>query len=164
MKGAESMNIRLRQVISLLGIIGVMLLTTNVYSQPQEDRFNRSDEMREKMRAKMLEVFKQLDLSPEQEEQLKTHRKNHRGQGREFREDMKAKKEAIRNELQKEELNMEEIYKIHNELKGLLSKKADHRLEGILAVRKILTAEQFRKFCELRKDMHPMKGRKKDFF
>ncbi len=158
------MNIRLRKVIYTLGIIGVMFLTSNVYSQPQGDNVNRHEEMREKMRAKMLEVFKQLDLSPEQEEQLKTHRKNHRGQGKEFREDMKAKKEAIKNELQKEELNMENVYKIHNELKDLLIQKTDHRLEGILEVRKILTAEQFRKFCELRKEMHPMKRRKKDFF
>lgn len=162
------MNVRLKQITYTLGIVGVMLLTSNVYSQPQGDRFNRSDEMRnemrEKMKAKMLEVFKQLDLSPEQEEQLKAHRKDHRGQGKEFRENMKVKKEAIRNELQKEELNMENVYKIHDELKDLLIQKADHRLEGILEVRKILTAEQFRKFCELRKEMHPMKGRKKDFF
>ncbi len=158
------MNVRLRQVIYSLGIVGVMLLTSNVYSQPQGDSVNRHEEMREKMKARMLEVFKQLDLSPEQEEQLQTHRKNHRGQGREFRENLRAKKEAIRNELQNEELNMEEIYKIHNELKGLLSNKADHILEGILEVRKILTAEQFRKFCELRKEMHPMKKRRKDFY
>ncbi len=158
------MNVRLRQVIYSLGIVGVMLLTSNVYSQPQGDNFNRHEEIREKMKARMLEVFKQLDLSPEQEEQIQAHRKNHRGQGREFRENLRAKKEAIRNELQNEELNMEEIYRIHNELKGLLSTKADHRLEGILEVRKILTAEQFRKFCELRKDMHPMKKRRKDFY
>ncbi len=158
------MNVRLRQVIYTLGIVGVMLLTSNVYSQPPGDQFNRHEEMREKMKARMLEVFKQLDLSPEQEEQLKAHRNNHREQGREFRESLRAKKEAIRNELQNEELNMEEIYKIHNELKGLLSNKADHRLEGILEVRKILTAEQFRKFCELRKDMHPMKKRRKESY
>ncbi len=158
------MNTRLRNVIYSLGIVGVMLLSSNVYSQPQEDRFNRSDEMREKMKARMQEAFKQLDLSPEQEEQIQAHRKNHRGQGREFHENMRAKKEAIRNELQKEELNMENIYTIHNELKDLLIQKADHRLEGILAVRKILTAEQFRKFSELRKDMHPKKKRRKEFY
>ncbi len=157
------MNVRIRQVIYLLGIVGVMLLSSNVYSQPPEDHYNRQ-EMREMMKAKMLEVFKQLDLSPEQEEQLQAHRKNHRGQGREFHENMRAKKEAIRSELQKEELNMENVYKIHNELKDLLIQKANHRLEGILEVRKILTAEQFRKFCELRKEMHPMKKRRKDFF
>ena len=76
------MNIRLRQIIYSLGIVGVMLLTSNVYSQPPGDSFNRHEEMREKMKAKMLEVFKQLDLSPEQEKQLQAHRKNHRGQGR----------------------------------------------------------------------------------
>lgn len=168
MKGAGSMNVRLRKAIYTLGIVGAMLLTSNVYSQSPEDRFNRPneirEEMREKMRAKMLEVFKQLDLSPEQEEQIRTHRKNHREQGREFWENLRTKKEAIRNELQKEELNMGEIYKIHNELKDLLIQKADHRLEGILEVRKILTAEQFRKFCELRKGIHPMKGRRKEFY
>ncbi len=158
------MNVKLRQVIYSLGIVAVMLLSTNVYSQSQGDNTNRHEEMREKMRAKMQEVFKQLDLSTEQEEQLQAHRKSHRGQGKEFRKDMKAKKEAIRNELQKEELDLERIHTIHNELKNLLLKKADHRLEGILAVRKILTTEQFRMFCELRKQMHPMNGRKKDFF
>ncbi len=71
------MNIRLRQVIYSLGIVGMMLLTSNVYSQPQGDNFNRQ-EMREKMRAKILEVFKQLDLSPEQEKRIQAHRKDHR--------------------------------------------------------------------------------------
>ncbi len=158
------MNIRLRQIIYSLGVVGVMLLTSNVYSQPPGDSFNRHEKMREKMRAKMLEVFKQLDLSPEQEKQLQAHRMNHRGQAGESHKSLKAKQDAMRNELQKEELNMEEIYKIHNEFKSMLSQNADHRLEGILEVRKILTAEQFRKFCEFIKDMHPMKGRKKDFF
>lgn len=158
------MNVRLRQVIYSLGIVGVMLLSSNVYSQPPGDNVNRHEEMREKMKARMLEVFKQLDLSPEQEEQLKAHRNNHREQAGEFRESLRAKKEAIRNELQNEELNMEEIYRIHNELKGLLSNKADHRLEGILEVRKILTAEQFRKFCKLRKDMRQMKKRRKESY
>ncbi|NOR64715.1 MAG: hypothetical protein GQ468_01710, partial [Candidatus Scalindua sp.] len=55
------MNVRLRKIIYSLSIVGVMFLTSNVYSQPQGDNVNRHEEMREKMRAKMLEVFKQLD-------------------------------------------------------------------------------------------------------
>ncbi len=157
------MNIRLRKIIYSIVVIGVMLLSSNVYSQPTEDHFNKQ-EMREKMRAKMLEVFKQLDLSPEQEKRIQAHRKDHRGQGKEFWTNMKAKKEAIRNELLKEELNMENVYKVHSELKNLLIQKADHRLEGILEVRKILTAEQFRRFCELRKDMHQMRKRRKESY
>ena len=158
------MNIRLRQIIYSLGIVGVILLSQNVYSQPHEDDFNRHEEMREKMKAKMLAIFEQLNLSPEQTKQLATHRNNHREQGGEFRELLREKKEAIGNELQNEELNMEEVYRIHDELKGLLLKKADFKLDGILEVREILTVEQFRKFRELRKSMHPMKKRRKKFY
>ncbi len=154
------MNVKLRQVIYSLGIVAVMLLSTNVYSQPQGDSFNRSDEMRKKMKAKMLEVFKQLDLSPEQEKQLNIHRKRHREQGKEIHTSIRAKREAMKEELQKQALDMEKINKIHSEMKSMHSKKADHRLEGILEVRKILTTEQFVKFMELRKNLHSMKKRR----
>ncbi len=108
----------------------------------------------------MLEVFKQLDLSPEQEKQLNAHRKGHREEGKEIHESIKTKREAMKKELQKQDLDMEEINKIHSELKSMYSRKADHRLEGILEVREILTNEQFIKFMELRKNLHSMKKRR----
>ena len=120
--------------------------------------------MREKMKARMLEVFKQLNLSHEQEKQLKAQRNKHREQTEEIRKSLKTKREEIRNELQKQELNMEKINKTHSELKDLRSKTADLRLEGILEVRNILTTEQFKKFCELKKDIHPMKKKRKGIY
>ena len=151
------MKFKIKQFIYSLGIIGVMLMASNVYSQPRDRNFPGCEVMRGKMKDQMLEIFTQLDLSLEQEKQLQAHRDNHMGQAGEFRESLKTKKEALRNELQKEELNMEEIYKIHNELKDLHSKKADHRLEGILEVRKILTTEQFVKYMELKRGFRHMK-------
>jgi len=163
MKGAGSMHTRLRDIICSVGIVGMILLSSLVYSQPSGDDSNNHQGKREEMKARMLEVFKQLNLSPEQAEQLQAHRKNHRGQADEFREILRARKEAMKNELQKEELNMEKIYKIHNELKGLDAEKADQRLESILEVRKILTAEQFRKFNELREEIRSTKRKRKEF-
>ena len=154
------MKVNFKQFVYSLGIIGVMLLSSNVYSQHTGDFPPGREAMREKMRARMLEVFKQLDLSPEQEEQLNVHRKRHREQGKEIRESIRAKRETMKEELQKQNLDMEKINKIHSELKSMHSKKADHRLEGILEVRKILTTEQFAKFMELKKDLHPMKKRR----
>ncbi|MDR4497721.1 MAG: hypothetical protein MRK02_07375 [Candidatus Scalindua sp.] len=58
---------------------------------------------------------------------------------------------------------MEKINKIHSELKGLYSQKADHRLKGIIEVRKMLTSEQFKRFCELRKDIRTIKKERKGF-
>ncbi len=164
MKGGHVMNVNFKQFVYSFGIIGVMLLTSNIYAHTPGDHSPEHEVMREKMKARMLEVFKQLDLSPEQEKQLEAHRNKHREQAGEIRKSIKAKREEIRNELQKQELNMEKINKIHSELKSLRSKKADHRIDGILEVRKILTTEQFVKFCELKKDIHSMKKRREGFY
>ncbi len=88
---------------------------------------------------------------------MEAHRNKHREQSKEFWKSIKAKKEEFRNELQKQELNMEKVNEIHSDLKALRSKKSDHRLKGMLEVRKILTPEQFVKFCELKKDLHSKK-------
>ncbi len=154
------MKVNFKQLVYSLGIVGVILLSSNVYSQPARDFSPGREAMREKMRTQMLEIFKQLDLSPEQEKQLNIHRKRHREQGKEIHTSIRAKREAMKEELQKQALDMEKINKIHSEMKSMHSKKADHRLEGILEVRKILTTEQFVKFMELRKNLHSMKKRR----
>jgi Spy/CpxP family protein refolding chaperone len=154
------MKVNFKHFVYALGIIGLILLSSNVYSQPTGDSPPGREAMREKMRARMLEVFKQLDLDPEQEKQLNAHRKGHREEGKEIHKSIRVKREAMKKELQKQDLDKEKIKKIHSELKNLQSQKADHRLEGILEVRKILTNEQFAKFMELKKDLHPMKKRR----
>jgi Spy/CpxP family protein refolding chaperone len=163
MKGRNIMKVNFKQFVYSICFIGMMVLTSNLYAREPGDRPPGHEAMREKMRARMLEVFKQLDLSPEQEKQLESHRSNHREQAKEIHKSIRAKKEEMRDELQKQELNMDKINKIHSELKNLHSEKADHRLEGILEVRKILTTEQFVKFMELKKDIHPMKKRREGF-
>jgi Spy/CpxP family protein refolding chaperone len=164
MKGGNIMKVNLKQFVYSFGIIGIMLLTSNLYAQTPGDHSTGRETMREKMKARMLEVFKQLNLNHEQEKQLKVQRNKHREQTEEIRKSLKTKREEIRNELQKQELNMEKINKTHSELKDLRSKTADLRLEGILEVRKILTTEQFKKFCELKKDIHPMKKKREGFY
>lgn len=151
------MKVGLKQFVFLPGIIVVMMLASNVFSQTPGGPSSGREAMREKMKARMLEIFKQLNLTPEQEKQLKAHRNKHREQLAGIRKRIRAKKEDFRNELQQKDLNMEIINRIHSELKSLRSKKADYRLEGILEVRKILNAEQFAKFCELKKGIRPMK-------
>ncbi len=157
MKGKTGMKFNIKQFAYSLGIIGVMLLASNVYSQPTERHSPGHEAMREKIEARMLEVYKQLDLSPEQEKQLKAHINKQKEQGKDIHESIRAKREEMKIELQKQELNMAKINKINSELKSIKSKKSDHRLESILEVREILTVEQFLKFMELKKEFHPMK-------
>ncbi len=151
------MKFNIKQLAYSTGIIVVMLLASNVYSQPTVYNPTGHEAMREKMQARMLEVLKQLDLSPEQEKQLKTQRNKHREQKKEMHENIKAKRDEMKTELQKQELNMAKINKINSELKSIKSINADYKLEGILEVRSILTTEQFTKFMELKREFHPMK-------
>lgn len=163
MKGRNIMRVSFKQFVYSISFIGVMVLTSNLYAREPGGHPPGHEAMREKMRARMLEVFKQLDLTPEQERELEDHRSNHREQAKEIHKSIRAKKEEMRDELQKQDLNMEKINKIHSELKSLHAKKADHRLDGILEVRKILTTEQFVKFMELKKEIRPMKKRREGF-
>ncbi len=157
------MKSKFKQLVFPLGIIGIMLLASNTYSQPTERYSQGHEVVRENIEAKMLEVFKQLDLSPEQETQLIAHRDKHKEQDKNTHENIRIKREEIKNELQKQELNIAKINKINSELKSIKSKKDDYKLEGILEVRNILTAEQFTKFMELEKALHPMKKCRKGF-
>lgn len=92
------------------------------------------------------ELYKDLNLSEAQKKSLDENRKNRREEMRSIFSQMKEKREAVRNELQKDELNIGKITQINNELKILSAQMLDRKLDGILEVRKILTPGQFRKF------------------
>ncbi len=154
------MKPNVKKLIYSLVITGVVLLAPNTYSQPTERHSPEHKAMREKVKARMIEVFKQLDLSPEQEKQLRVHRNKHREQEKNFHESIRSKSKEMKIELQKQELNVAKIDKINSELKSVKSKRDDHMIEGILEIRKILTAEQFTKFTELTKGLHPVKQKK----
>ena len=91
-------------------------------------------------------LYKDLNLTDEQKRLLEENRKNRKEEARAMFENMKQKRSLMKEELQKENLDMTKISGINNELKELQAKMLDHRLNGILEVRKILTPEQFRKF------------------
>lgn len=96
--------------------------------------------------ASMQQSSNGLNLTNEQKKLLEENRNKQRGQKKLLFEQMGEKTALIRQELQKDELNMDKIHQINTELKNLQAQILDERLEGILEVRKILTPEQFKKF------------------
>ena len=130
-----------------LCIAGLIFLASNVYAQPFGYPGDRK--IQERMDSRFSEISKELNLNPEQQKQLEAHKKQRREQNVALFSDMKKKRDEIKSELQKPELNMNKINQLHTELKGLMGKIEDERLSGILEVRKILTAEQFAKFTQL---------------
>jgi len=95
---------------------------------------------------------KELGLSEEQAKKLKEHRQQHQEQGKVLRENARTAKEALRAELEKPNFSESTAKSPQARMKDAHDKLADHRLQGILDVRKILTPEQFAKFQELTKE------------
>jgi len=138
--------------ICVLVLIGLFLSPLYAYARPQKKHFLGGKTWNEGKEDRKSKIYQQLDLSPEQAEQLKALRNTHREQGKQFRNNIKAKKEELKKELQKQELDMKKINQLHSELKTMLGRREDDRLNEILESRKILTSEQLKKFLELREN------------
>jgi len=145
--------------ICVLVIIGLFLSPLYTYARPQRKNFRGDKTWEEGKRDRRSKIYQQLDLSTEQAEQLKALRNTCREQGKQFRNNIKAKKEELKKELQKQELDMEKINQLHSELKMMIGQREDDRLKEILEARKVLTSEQLKKFLELRENF-PRKSNK----
>jgi Spy/CpxP family protein refolding chaperone len=107
------------------------------------------EDWEQKKEEKIKEMHAKLGLDADQQAKLEAHRKDHREEGRALRESLREKRAALRAELEKTSLDEPRVRALHEELKALDARAADHRLNGVLEVRKILTPEQFKKFQEM---------------
>ncbi len=115
-------------------------------------------EMRGKHEARRLEIQQQLQLSEAQQELLEEHRQNHRTQARELQQTLKTARRTLKEELQKPELDMTRVNQLSAQVKEGFGRLEDHRLAGVLEVRKILTPDQYVKFMRLTEQKPPWPG------
>jgi len=123
----------------VFGLAVVLLATGSVYAQP--DRECRGGE-----RGQREDVFKALNLTPEQQKKLDDNRKAQRDDVKNIFTAIKEKQLKLQDELKKPDINKAAVDSLANEIKSLQGQLVDHRINGILAVKGILTPEQFSKF------------------
>jgi len=122
--------------------------------------FAEPPEGRPDMEEKMKRIHAKLNLTPEQEQKLKEHRQMHREAGKKTWEAIREKREALETEMAKPAFDEARVKALHGEIAALRNQMADHRLAGILEVRKILTPEQFAKFQEMTREHREKRGDK----
>lgn len=110
--------------------------------------------------AKKGEMKKDLGLTAEQDKKLEAQREACRKDGKALHEAMEAKKEELKAAIAKPGSTKAQVEPIVNELKALQAQMTDKRVEGIFAVKAILTPEQFAKL-EAMKDKHMKEGKGK---
>jgi len=97
-------------------------------------------------------LAKKLNLTEEQQKRLEENRKKQYEIMAELFKALKEEREKLRIELEKSDTNREKIKPIVENIKSLQAKILDQRIEGIFAIREILTPEQLNKFIELTKN------------
>ncbi len=114
------------------------------------------------MRARAMDrMIKDLNLSKTQETELRDHQKAHREQARALFEKMRESQEKLAVELEKVKTDRRAIKAISKEMKKTQADLVDHRINGVLKVKEILTPEQFKEFSEKISDLRK-RGRKGD--
>lgn len=88
-------------------------------------------------------AINQLNLSAEQKEKIKALRQSQRQQMTELRQSLKDARAKLKNELDNSAATRESIAPLANDIKTILAKMVDQRMEGIFAVKDILTPDQF---------------------
>ena len=94
-------------------------------------------------------MIKDLGLSQEQEKKVEENRKAQREEMSRLRKEIVAKQEALQDALKSPSLTMDTVTPIVNEIKSLQAQMLDQRIRGIVAVKDILTPEQFAKFQQM---------------
>jgi len=133
----------------LVGFLGICLFVAAPFAQAQNALGDEGSSPKMHSGQRVGEIYSQLNLTDDQKKQLEATKQQHRTRMASARQEMKTNKEALQAELMKTQLDIARITEIHNQIKALQSQMEDDKLSSILAVRAILTPEQFSKFVTL---------------
>jgi len=102
-------------------------------------------------------MTKILNLTQDQEKQLKDSRQKHKEAMKAVMEQMKSNREAFDAEIIKATPDMNKINDIQTQMKTIQSQMLDNHLNSIMEIKKILSPEQFAGFMALEKQEQMMK-------
>jgi Spy/CpxP family protein refolding chaperone len=129
------------------GILATFLVVNLVYAQGYPERKAVSGMKCKESPGQRMEKY--LNLTPQQEQKLQDNRRAQRERMSQLTNQLKEKQQILRQELKKPSVTKASLAPILAEIKSLQAQLIDARVEGILAVKEILTPEQFVKFQEM---------------
>ena len=133
----------------LFGFFGLYILAALSLAQAQNAPGSEGPSPKWHSGQRIQGIYSQLNLTDDQKKQLGANKQQHRAEMESIRQEMKIDREALRGALMQPQLDRPKINAIHNQIKVLQSRMEDDRLSSILAVRAILTPEQYSKFVNL---------------
>lgn len=105
-------------------------------------------------------MAQELNLTQEQQDQLKALKTESKDSHKSDREAFKAKKSELNDLLKASSVDKRAIDSKIKEISALTEKKMQNRVEHLLKVKEILTPEQFEKFLEMKEERMKQHGSK----
>jgi len=130
-----------KKILSCLFTVVIIALPVLARAQDADADKHRGEHIQE--------VFNQLNLTDEQKKELDANKQEARASIKSLHQQMKQAHEAMQAELMKTQLDMGRIHVLHAQIKSFENQEEDLKLNSILAVRQILTTDQFTKFINM---------------
>jgi len=125
----------------LLVVATVFLFTSTVYAYHGDKKYPKRDSKE----CRFEKLSEELGLTPEQQAQLEEQREAFKNKRKVLMEKMRAKNKALKEELEKPKVNRAKVDKGISDIQALTGEKLRSRVDKIIAMKGILTLEQFEK-------------------
>ncbi|MFH1564035.1 MAG: periplasmic heavy metal sensor [Nitrospirota bacterium] len=129
--------------------VGVMISIPTISAQPPGKMGGQMMGHRKQVEK---EMFQNLNLTAEQKDKIKQNRRAQQGKIEDLRDELNEKQAELRDKLSDPNVSRDGVAPIATEIKSLQAKMIDCRINGIFAVKEILTPEQYAKFLEETKE------------
>ncbi|MDD3374539.1 MAG: Spy/CpxP family protein refolding chaperone [Candidatus Omnitrophica bacterium] len=134
----------------IAGVVVVMFFAwTNIAQARGHNGMKKNGprtEVRGPSEEQIQKMEKNLGITEDQSLQLRSHREGHQIKMESLMKQMKEKREALKQELEKADTDQASVEVLSAELKNVQAQMVDERINGISEVKSILTPEQFEEF------------------
>lgn len=142
------MENKLARIVAVLMVGGLMIAGPVAYAghkgdDPEGGKGYKHGEAKD--------FFKDLHLTPEQREKLKTQREAKKENKKAAREQLKVKMQALHEAIAKPGTKRADVNELVGEVSTLKGQMFAQKIDGIFAMKEVLTPEQFAKMQEQRK-------------
>jgi Spy/CpxP family protein refolding chaperone len=139
------MKSKLTKMIAVLTVVGFMGAGPAVYAMSEGDN-PKSGKGVECAAGK--EFMKELNLTPEQSEKLKAQREAKKENFKAMHEQLKTKMQALHGAIARPGAKREDVNGLVDEVNALKGQMFSQKIDGLFAMKEILTPEQFAKMQE----------------
>ena len=137
------MKVKFKQIVVCAGVIAILFLSSAADAYPFSGRAEKGHRNRQGMRDNLV---KELELTSEQQKQIRKQRVEQIEQRKALREKRRSKRLELKQELEKKDFDKGKVYALIAEIESLMGEQLEQRVEAILSMKRILTPEQFEKF------------------